>query len=153
MALQELLDARRVVMVDAPGSRSAVIEAAARLLAGAPADAAAIAEGLARRERLASTAIGHGVAIPHARVDGIGQARGAFLRLSPAVDFGAADGRPVDLVFAMVVPRGSLQGHLELLAELAERFSASHFREQLRQARDSGELARLLLHGAQRIPA
>lgn len=153
MALQELLDAGRVAILDAPGDRAAVIEAAAQLLAGSMADATVIADGLAERERLASTAIGHGVAIPHARIDGVVQARGAFLRLSPAVDFGAADGTPVDLVFAMAVPRGSLQGHLELLAELAERFSASHFREELRQARDSDELAHRLLHGARRIPA
>lgn len=153
MALQGLLEAGRVAIVDTPGDRAAVIEAAARLLAGPPADAAMIGSGLVERERLASTAIGHGVAIPHARVDGLEQARGAFLRLSPPVDFGAADGEPVDLVLAMAVPRGSMQGHLELLAELAERFSDSDFREWLRQAADHGELARRLLDGARRIQA
>lgn len=154
MALQGLLDAGRVAIVDAPGDRAEVIRTAARLLAGgACGDAGAIGDGLVERERLASTAIGHGVAIPHARVDGLEQTRGAFLRLSPPVDFGAADGEPVDLVLAMAVPRHAMQGHLELLAELAERFSDPGYRTLLRQSRDCGELARHLLDGTRRARA
>ncbi|KGO98808.1 PTS sugar transporter subunit IIA [Novilysobacter defluvii] len=154
MALQGLLDAGRVAIVDAPGDLSAVIRTAARMLADAEGgDATAIGDGLEARERLASTAIGHGVAIPHARVDGLEQSRGAFLRLSPPVDFGAADGEPVDLVLAMAVPRHAMQGHLELLAEVAERFSDPGFRALLRQARDHGELAGHLLDGTRRATA
>lgn len=148
MTLQGLLDAGRVAIVDTAGSRAAVIDTAAGLLAGTPGDVAGIADGLRERERLASTAIGHGVAIPHARIDGCEHARGVFLRLSPPVDFGAADGQPVDLVLAMAVPPDAMQGHLELLAEVAERFSEEDFRSHLRQARDHDELARRLLDGA-----
>lgn len=147
MGLQGLLDAGRVAIVDMAGSPAAVIDTAARLLAGTPGDVSGIADGLRERERLASTAIGHGVAIPHARIDGCERARGAFLRLSLPVDFGAADGQPVDLVLAMAVPRDAMQGHLELLAEVAERFSQEHFRIHLRQARDHHELVRRLLGG------
>lgn len=153
MALQELLDAGRVAIIDAPGDVSAVMRTAARMLAGAGGDARAIGEGLEERERLASTAIGRGVAIPHARVEDLEETRGAFLRLSPPVDFGAADGEPVDLVLAMAVPRHAMQGHLEVLAEVAERFSDPGFGALLRQARDHAELARHLLDGVRRASA
>src|SRR3546814_19462998 len=70
------------------------------------------------RESLGSTAIGHGVAIPHARSNAFSAARGAFLRLEHPVDFGARDHAPVDLVFAMSVPEHSSQQYLEILSEL-----------------------------------
>ncbi|MBW8808937.1 MAG: PTS sugar transporter subunit IIA [Lysobacter sp.] len=82
---------------------------------------AALSQGLQERETLASTAIGHGVAIPHGRTPLFEHSRAAFLRLAQPVDFGAADGQPVDLVLAMAVPEHHVQQHLQLLAELAER--------------------------------
>src|SRR6476619_3745091 len=105
MPLSELLSADRIVMLVEPVDREQVLDAAARLLAGAaPAATAAIGDSLRQRERLGTTAIGHGVAIPHGRTGAFKEARAAFLRLEPPVDFEAGDGRPVDLVFAMAVP-------------------------------------------------
>src|SRR3546814_11097200 len=97
---------------------------------------ASIGAALREGESLGSTAIGHGVAIPHARSNAFSAARGAFLRLEHPVDFGARDHAPVDLVFAMSVPEHSSQQYLEILSELAERFSSDGFRDALRDAPD-----------------
>ena len=146
MPLADLLTAERIVMLTEPGSLEHVLDAAARLLAGAaPLATAAIGAALHERESLGSTAIGHGVAIPHARNNAFDNARGAFLRLEHPVDFGARDGGPVDLVFAMSVPEHSPQQYLETLSELAERFSSGHFRDALRDARDMDTLRGALM--------
>ncbi len=154
MPLYDLLSADRVAILDEPGDRNAVLETAAQLLAdGRPALASALGATLHERERLASTAIGHGVAIPHGRTPLCETGRAAFLRLARPVDFGAADGRPVDLVLAMAVPEHHVQQHLQLLAELAERFADPDFRECLRQAPDAGALGGRLLERCRRSAA
>jgi|SRR5690606_12267959 len=146
MPLADLLTAERIVMLTDPGSRNHVLDAAARLLGGAsPMATAAIGAALHERESLGSTALGHGVAIPHARSNAFDSARGAFLRLGRPVDFGASDQAPVDLVFAMVVPGDAPQQYLDTLGELAERFSSGTFRDVLRDARDVGTLRGALL--------
>ena len=146
MALRQLLAADRIVLLVEPDGRDGVLEAAARLLADAsPVSTAAIGESLRARERLGSTAIGHGIAIPHGRTDAFDDTRGAFLRLRTPVEFGASDGEPVDLVFAMAVPEHFTQQHLQLLSELAERFSDAGFRAALRAAPDAAALRTLLL--------
>ncbi|MGH8086287.1 MAG: PTS sugar transporter subunit IIA [Lysobacter sp.] len=153
MPLQQLLDADRIAILNRPDDRDAVIDAAARRLATAAVAAVTIGDSLHAREQLASTAIGHGVAIPHGRVAGLAASCGAFLRLAEPVDFGAADGQPVDLVLAMAVPEHSLQEHLQQLAELAEHFADAGFRERLRGAADLAELRRCLLQPlAQSLP-
>ncbi|MDQ3286862.1 MAG: PTS sugar transporter subunit IIA [Pseudomonadota bacterium] len=154
MPMNELLAEDRIVILAAPGDRGDVIEYAARLLAGdSPSAAVSISQSLHARERLASTAIGHGVAIPHGRTPGIEQSRGAFMRLETPVDFGAVDGIPVDLVLAMSVPEHFVQQHLQQLAELAERFASAEFRERLRDAPSARHLASCLLGGGQRRSA
>ena len=156
MPLNDLLSAGRIAILSGTQDRAAVIDAASRLLAtpvaadlvppgSADSDLTLIGDSLHARERLASTAIGHGVAIPHGRVDFIDTSRGAFLRLAQPVDFGAADGTPVDLILAMVVPQHSTMKHLEQLAELAEYFSDPDIRSRLRQADGADALARCLL--------
>ena len=145
-----MLDGDRVARLASAGSRDAVIDAAARLLAGAaapPEDIAVIRDSLQAREALASTAIGHGVALPHGRIADLEDTRCAFLQLSPAVDFGALDGQPVDLVVAMAVPEHFAQEHLHRLAEVAERFSDAGFRAALRAARTPAALYQLLVAG------
>lgn len=146
MSLSEFLSADRIVLLVEAGSRDNVLDAAARLLANAsPTSTAAIGESLRQRERMGSTAIGHGVAIPHGRSDAFDDTRAAFLRLHPAVDFDAGDGEPVDLVFAMAVPEHFTQQHLQLLSELAERFADAQFRAALRNAPDVDALRLALL--------
>jgi PTS system nitrogen regulatory IIA component len=148
MPLSEFLSAERIVVLSDATARDDVIDAAARLLADdTDADAEAIADGLRQRERMGSTAIGHGVAIPHGRNAAFGATRAAFLRLQPAVDFGAADGEPVDLVFAMAVPADFNQQHLQLLSDIAERCADPGFRAALRDAPDLQALRAALLGG------
>lgn len=152
MPFSSLLERERVTLIDTPLGRDEVIERAAALLAR-PVDghglaATDLARRLREREQLASTGLGHGVAIPHGRFGALDHSRGAFLRLARPVDFASPDGRPVDLVFAMVVPEQAVASHLAQLAEIAERFSDACFRDALRDAEDSSELARLLLQEA-----
>jgi PTS system nitrogen regulatory IIA component len=148
MPLKDLLSRGRIAVLDTgAGDRDAVLDAAARLLAGDGDAAMPIAECLRQRERLGSTAIGHGVAIPHGRCSAFEEARAAFLRLSSPVDFGAVDGEPVDLVFAMAVPQHFTQQHLQLLSELAEHFADAGFRAALREAADADALAAVLQRG------
>lgn len=125
--------------------RDAVLAAAASLLACEQAGAEDLRASLQAREQLGSTAIGHGIAIPHGRLAALEAPRGALLRLEPAVDFGAVDGEAVDLVFAIAVPDHYTHQHLMLLSELAERFSDEGFRQALRVAPDAEAMRTLLL--------
>ncbi|KLI97313.1 PTS sugar transporter subunit IIA [Luteimonas sp. FCS-9] len=146
MSLSDLLWADRIVMLVAPGSRDVVLDSAARLLAGSsPTTTPLLGRALRERERLGSTGIGRGVAIPHARSGAFHEPRAAFLRLSTPIDFGAADGEPVDLVFAMCVPEHLVEQHLQFLSGLVERFSDAGFRDALRGAHDRHALQALLL--------
>jgi len=148
MPLSELLTADRIVLLVEPGNRDTALDAAARLLSGASSQqTAAIGDALRQRERLGSTAIGHGVAIPHGRSNAFQGARAAFMRLQHPVDFGASDGVPVDLVFAIVVPEHFTQQHLQLLSELAEAFAQEKFRAALRAAPDVEVLRAVLRDG------
>jgi len=96
------------------------------------------------RERLGSTALGHGVAIPHGRLGSISKPVGAFLQLRHGVDFEAPDNEPVNLFFGLLVPEGSADQHLDILARLAELFSDETVCERLRSSREQEELYRLL---------
>src|SRR5690606_32426318 len=96
MPLHQLLGPDRIAVLAAPLDRDQVLDAAARLMAGgAPALEASITGALHQRERMGSTAIGHGVAIPHGRCSTTPEARAAFLRLAHPVAFAAGDGQPV----------------------------------------------------------
>lgn len=113
-----------------------------------------IFEHLIGRERLGSTGLGKGVALPHARVDGIDEARGALIKLDQPVDFDAIDKQPVDLLFALVVPKHFTDEHLRILAALAELFSEHPFCERLRSSQNAEELYRHIMHwqASQRSP-
>ncbi len=139
MSLPELLAAARVRLVHA-ADREAVLDAAATLLACDEASMAALHESLLQREHACSTAIGHGIVIPHGRAPLLKAPRGALLRLQTAIDFGAPDGQPVDLVFAMAIPADAADTWLDLLSELAMHFSDPGFRATLRSAPDAEAL-------------
>lgn len=96
----------------------------------------AVYDALFAREKMGSTGLGQGIAIPHGRIKGLREARGAFLRLANPVQFDAPDGLPVDLVFVLLVPEAANEHHLQLLSELAQMFSDKSFREQLSAALD-----------------
>ncbi|WP_226665868.1 PTS IIA-like nitrogen regulatory protein PtsN [Microbulbifer aggregans] len=103
---------------------------------------------LVARERLGSTGIGEGVAIPHCRLPGCMHPIGVLCTTAPAVDFDAIDRQPVDLLFALLVPEDSDQEHLDTLAEIATLFSDSRVRDKLREASTSDELYALAINSA-----
>jgi PTS system nitrogen regulatory IIA component len=101
-------------------------------------------ESLCARERLGSTGLGNGVAIPHGRIKGSSHVEASFIRLRKPLAFDAIDGQPVDLLFCIAVPEDCGEDHLKLLAQIAEMFSDSAFLEELRKAEDAGTLMQLL---------
>jgi len=122
-------------------SKKRVLEQLGKLLASTSSGLTQdhVFDRLLERERLGSTGLGHGIALPHARMAEIDQAYGAFVQLTEPVDFDAIDGEPVDLAFALLVPEEATQEHLQLLASLAALFNEESFCAKLRQA-DSPEL-------------
>lgn len=105
-----------------------------------------IFESLCARERLGSTGLGKGVAIPHGRVKGTRHVEVSFFRLRKPLPFDAVDGEPVDLLFALAVPEDCSEDHLKLLAQVAELFSDPELLQELREADNSGRLLHLLSH-------
>jgi nitrogen PTS system EIIA component len=101
-------------------------------------------ESLFAREKLGSTGLGQGVAIPHGRIKGLKEAQGAFLRLAQPVPFEAPDGNPVSLVFVLLVPEKATEKHLQILSELAQMFSDKALREAMMQAADAAALHGLI---------
>ncbi|GGE57335.1 nitrogen regulatory protein [Streptosporangium jomthongense] len=101
-----------------------------------------IFNNLIARERLGSTGIGQGIAIPHCRLEGLERVIGVLMTLEEAVEFDAIDNQPVDLVFALVVPKEATSEHLELLSQLAEKFNERSFCDRLRQCEDAQALYR-----------
>ena len=100
-------------------------------------------DSLFAREKLGSTGLGQGIAIPHGRIKGLTQALGAFVRPRQPIPFDAPDGKPVGQVFVLLVPEHATEEHLQLLSELAEMFSERSFRDRLTVATDAGSLHRL----------
>ncbi len=101
---------------------------------------------LLERERLGSTGLGMGVALPHARMHGIQAPIGAFVQLRDAVAFDAIDDKPVDLAFGLLVPDATDEQHLQLLATLAAAFDDAAVRNALREAAGSAELLGVFRH-------
>jgi nitrogen PTS system EIIA component len=99
-------------------------------------------DSLFARERLGSTGLGQGVAIPHGRIKGLKEAIGAFVRLAQPVPFDAPDGKPVDLVFLLLVPEQATEQHLQILSELAQMLSDRELREHLSTETDASVLHR-----------
>jgi PTS system nitrogen regulatory IIA component len=104
---------------------------------------AVVFDSLFAREKLGSTGLGQGIAIPHGRIKGLKQAAGAFLRLTTPVPFDSPDGRPVNLLFVLLVPEQATEEHLQILSELAQRFAERPFREALLAAPDSATVVAL----------
>lgn len=97
---------------------------------------AQVFDSLFAREKLGSTGLGQGVAIPHGRVKGLKEAMAAFVKMEHPISFDAPDGLPVSFIFILLVPERANDLHLQLLGELAQMFSEASFREKL-QATDS----------------
>ena len=101
-------------------------------------------DSLFARERLGSTGLGQGVAIPHGRIKGLKEALGALIRLAQPIPFDAPDGAPVTLVFVLLVPEKATEKHLQILSELAQMFSDKALRESMTTAADAAALHHLV---------
>jgi PTS system nitrogen regulatory IIA component len=103
-----------------------------------------IYNSLLSRERLGSTGLGSGFAVPHARMEDLDRTLGCFFRLKEAVQFEAPDNQPVDLVFAIIIPGEATEEHLVILSSLAKIFSDESVCESIRQAGSKDEIARII---------
>ena len=146
MHLIDLLAPARVLAGVSVTSKKRLLEQISGLLAeGAGTEVERrVFDSLCGREKLGSTGLGHGVAIPHGRTGALPGAVGAFIQLSEPIEFSALDGKPVDLIFALAVPEHFSNQHLLLLSQLAEMFSDIGFSTRLRHAPDSTSLYALL---------
>lgn len=100
-------------------------------------------DSLFAREKLGSTGLGQGVAIPHGRIKNMRDAVAAFVKSQAPIPFDAPDGQPVNLIFVLLVPERATDMHLQLLGELAQMFSDKSFREQLQASNDPAVIHQL----------
>jgi len=133
------------------GSKKRVLEelSIALMTAHPELDEHAIFECLIGRERLGSTGLGHGVAIPHGRISGLTEPVGCLIVLENAIDFDALDNEPVDIFFGLFVPERSQNEHLELLSSLATLFGDANTRSALRNVKENETLFTLTLQHSQ----
>ena len=113
-------------------------------------ESSVISSALNEREQLGSTGFGQGVAIPHAKIEGLGEVYGLFVRLGEPVDYKAIDGRPVDLVFLLLSPPNAGAQHLKALAALSRVTRDGATLERLRGARSRDALAAVLMGADER---
>ena len=133
-----------VATIDAD-SKQAILEALAERFARVyELDAVEVLERIEEREKLGSTGFGRGVAIPHARVPGLKRPVAAFLRLDNPVEFDAADGMPVDLVFGLLSPENAGVSHLQALAAISRMVREEAVHAALTEAEDKEALYALL---------
>jgi PTS system nitrogen regulatory IIA component len=146
MQIGELLDRNAIALrVSAANKRQVlalIAEIAARNLG---LDATDVLDALAEREQAGSTGVGHGVAAPHARLEGLHRMRGVFVRLDQPVEFEAVDDQPVDLIFALFAPIDAGSEHLRALARVSRLLRQAELRQQLRQARTADAVHALLV--------
>ncbi|PWT76478.1 MAG: PTS sugar transporter subunit IIA [Proteobacteria bacterium] len=143
--ISSLINPANVALDVSASDKKALFERIAELLGGTSGlSRGQIVDSLVARERLGSTGLGQGIAIPHGRVKGLREALGAFLRLEPPLAFEAPDNRPVNLVFVLLVPDRATDLHLQLLSELAQMFSDRELRSKLAAAPDALAAQRLI---------
>ncbi|MAD45642.1 MAG: PTS IIA-like nitrogen-regulatory protein PtsN [Oceanospirillaceae bacterium] len=149
LSIGDILTAERTLIDVEVSSKKKLLEFLAGFVAGQLKDCSAddIFDSLLSRERLGSTGIGEGIAIPHCRLRQCSEAIGILLRLNEPVDYDAIDQQPVDLVFALLVPEEATEEHLKVLAMLARNFSEAGYREALRNAPDAKYLYQRALAG------
>jgi nitrogen PTS system EIIA component len=135
--------------VKASGKKALLAELASRAASVLQLDERRLFDRLLERERLGSTGIGSGIAIPHARMAGIERPRGLFARLGHPVDFDSIDERPVDIVFLLVAPEGAGADHLKALARVSRLLRDRSLVEKLRNTETADALYALLVETVQ----
>uniref|UniRef100_A0A9E8CKX0 PTS IIA-like nitrogen regulatory protein PtsN n=1 Tax=Bosea sp. NBC_00436 TaxID=2969620 RepID=A0A9E8CKX0_9HYPH len=149
MTLTDLLSPAAVISpLRANGKKQALQELAqhAATLTGLP--DRELFEALLQRERLGSTGIGEGIAIPHGRMPGIDRLIGLFAKTEKPIDFDALDGQPVDIIFVLIAPEGAGADHLKALARVARVLRNQSVLEQVRKVRDPAAIYAVLAESA-----
>jgi PTS system nitrogen regulatory IIA component len=144
--ISTLLPASHVVLDLPAADKKAVFDQVAGLLEYSTGiKRGRIFDSLIARERLQSTGLGHGIAVPHGRVKGLRDPVGFFVRTRAPIEFEAADDQPVSLIFVLLVPEKATDLHLQILSELAQLFSDREMRARLAQAPDAAAAQRLIV--------
>jgi nitrogen PTS system EIIA component len=132
----------------ASGKKQILQEMSARAARLAGLDEREVFETLLQRERLGSTGIGDGIAIPHGKIPRLGRLFGLVARLDRPVDFEALDGQPVEVVFLLLAPEGAGADHLKALARIARVLREPGIRDRIRKARDANAIYAVLTEGS-----
>jgi PTS system nitrogen regulatory IIA component len=142
-----LINADNIICDDSAPSKKRIIENLSQLLARNTKTATAdtIFQALFERERLGSTGLGKGVAIPHARISGLSHTIAAMMTLATPVNYDSADNKPVDIVFGLLVPEDENEQHLEQLAQLVTLFRKEKICTTLRKATSAEQVFKALL--------
>lgn len=141
--LKKILAPERVMLHSDARSKKRVLEEVSELCTTEE-DTELFYHLLLTREKLGSTALGDGVALPHCRVPTLKHSIACFIQLSEGIDFHAPDQQKVDLIFGLFVPEAATHEHLEILAQIAGLFSQVKIREQIRKSDNQEEVYRLL---------
>ncbi|MSQ65344.1 MAG: PTS sugar transporter subunit IIA [Limnohabitans sp.] len=136
--------AQALVQVDSTSKKRAFEEAGLLFENLHGLNRAMVADSLFARERLGSTGLGYGVAIPHGRIKGMKSPLAAVFRLADPIGFDAPDEKPVSLMIFLLVPEASTQKHLEILSEIAEMLSDAVLRDKLKNCNDAQQLHELI---------
>lgn len=148
MEFARLLKPEAVKVVTAASSKKRLMQAFGELAYSAyDLDADKVVEALTERESLGPTGVGHGVALPHARLEGVNKVVGAFVLMDKPIDFSSVDRQPVDLAFALFAPVDAGVEHLKALALVARTLRDTAFCTKLRANRDPGTLFTILTEG------
>ena len=143
--LAAILPASNVLVNVEASSKKRVFEQAGLLFENNHAIARAlVTDNLFARERLGSTGLGHGVAIPHGRIKGLKNPLAAVLRVQQSIGFDAPDDEPVGLLIFLLVPEAATQRHLEILSEIAEMLSDRELRERLKSEPEPADVHQLI---------
>jgi len=145
MTISLLLSPQRIFLDTEISSKKKLLQ----LIANIVADQTQLAESLIysnllNRERLGSTGLGHGFAVPHARLESLDKTIGCLFRLKEPVNFEAPDNQPVDLVFTIIIPQEATEEHLMILSSLARIFSQTDVCEAIRGATSKDEIAQII---------
>ncbi len=145
MSISALLSPQRIFLDTEITSKKKLLELIASTVAEqTETPQSCLFNSLLERERLGSTGLGHGFAVPHARLANLDNTMGCFLRLKQAVNFESPDNQPVDLVFAIIIPEEATDEHLMILSSLASVFSQSEVCDAIRQAGSTDEVAEII---------
>lgn len=145
MELSTILQPECTTCAD-PGSKKKVLELISDIIADQypTLSSQEVFESLIAREKMGSTGIGNGIAIPHGRLTTIESPIAVFIKCEEAISFDAIDNQPVDLLFALLVPSDQCQQHLSTLASMAEKLSDKHILKQLRKTSSDEELYQVI---------